>query len=156
MVARATTSGFGSRTRRRSPASSTPLQPGQPLQREGWLRERSDRQAHERQRVVVAGDAIEVHGVASAAAMDERPFAVVANADRDRRHRGGAVRAAVAGHVVVEVLAPQAVGAVVAVLGARRIQRYVEPAVTASERARATPPGTGALIARQGDLRERA
>jgi hypothetical protein len=59
------------------------------------------------------------------------------------------VRAAVTRHVVVEVLAPQAMWAVVAVPGARRIDGYVKPAVTASERVRTAGPGTVALIARQ-------
>jgi len=38
---------------------------------------------------------------------------------------------------------------VIAMLGARRIHRYVEPAITTSERVRPTAPVTRALIARQ-------
>lgn len=69
------------------------------------MHEWSDRQAYEQRRVVVAGDAVEWHGGAPAAVMDELPFAVVANTDRDRRNRGETVRVAVARHVVVDVLA---------------------------------------------------
>ena len=124
----------------------------QPLHREGRLRERPDRQVHERERVVVAGDAVQAHGVAPAAAVDERPFAVAADADGDRLHRAGAVRGAVAGNVVVEVPAPQAGRAVVAVPRARRVHRHVEPAAAASEGVLASAPDTVvvALVARQG------
>ena len=66
----------------------------------------------------------------------------------------------VAGDVVVYVLAPEAVRAVVAVLGAGGGHRHVEPAAAAAEAVRATVPsmrtamGWLALVARQAvDLR---
>src|SRR5918999_259412 len=53
-----------------------------PLEREGRPRERPYRQLHQGQGIVVAGDAVEVHGAAARAAVDERPLAVAPDADR--------------------------------------------------------------------------
>ena len=94
-----------------------------------------------------------LHGRAAAAAVDERPLAVLAHVDGDRLHGARARRGAVAGDDRVEVQAPQARRAVVSVVGARRVARDVEPAVPAAERIRRRAPGTAALIARQPDLR---
>ena len=135
----------------RSPrAESGGSEAAEPLQREWRPRERPDREVHERERVVVSGDAIEVHGVAPAAAVDERPLAVGAHAHGDRLHRAGAARGAVAGGLAVEVPAPQAARAVVAVPGTRRIHGDVKPAAPASEGVRVSVPDSVALIARQG------
>src|SRR6185369_2691687 len=65
--------------------------------------------------------------------MDEDPFAVLADGDRDRLHRGLTVGRAVA-RVDVEVTRPQAVRAMVAMGGAGRGERDVEPAMDAAER----------------------
>jgi hypothetical protein len=77
----------------------------------------------------------------------DRPLAVSPAADADGLHGRIAARGPVARHVV-DVPAPQAVRAVVAVRGTRRLHGDVESAVAASEGARTSPPGTGALVAR--------
>jgi hypothetical protein len=96
------------------------------------LGKRLDRDPDEEQRVVVAGDPVRRERAAALAAMNEDPLAVLANGDRDRLHRGLAVGRAVA-PVVVEVTRPEAVGAMVAVGGAGRGERDVEPAMDAAE-----------------------
>jgi hypothetical protein len=129
-------------------------EPRQPLQRERRPGQRPDREAHQHERVVVAGDPVDVDGRAGGAAVHERPLAVLADGYADRLHRARALGGAVAGGVV-DMAAPQAVGAVVAVLGARRVQRDVEPAAPAAEAVRSAAPGVGAarcraaLVARQ-------
>ena len=90
----------------------------QVLEREGRLRERPHRQLGQQQGVVVTRDAVEVDRVAARAAVHDHPLAVAADGHRDRLHRGAAVRGAVAGPVVVEVPAPQAARAVIAMCGA--------------------------------------
>ena len=72
--------------------------------------------------------------------------AVFADADGDRLHRAGARRRAVAGNVLVQVPAPQAARTVISMHGAGRVERYVQPAVAAAERAVTAP---GARYARQ-------
>jgi hypothetical protein len=136
----------GARTAHAAP----PSQPAQPLEREGRLSEGPHRESHEHERVVVARDAVQVHGCAAAAAVHERPFAAGANVDRDRLHRRATVGGAVAGTLRVEVPAPQAVRAVVAMVRSRRIHGHVEPAVVTSECVRPSAPDAVALIARQG------
>src|SRR5262245_22062281 len=89
-------------------------------------------------RVVVAGDAVDAHGGAAATEVDDRPLAVIAYGDR--LHGGAARRRAVAGDVVVEVPAPQAARTVISMHGAGRVERDVQPAVAAAERA-VTAPG---------------
>src|SRR4051795_4093351 len=116
------------------------------LQRERRRVQRPVRQPQQRVCVVVAGDAVQAHRRARLAAVHERPFAVLAHRDGDRLHRPGAARAPVAGYVV-EVPAPEAARAVVAVPGARRRSGYVKPAVAAAEAVGA--PDTHARIARQ-------
>jgi hypothetical protein len=64
--------------------------------------------------------------------MDQDPLAVLANGDGDRLHRGLAVGRPVA-RVDVEVTRPEAARAVVAMGGAGRGERDVEPAVDAAE-----------------------
>src|SRR3954468_17135222 len=103
------------------------------------------RQLQQRVRVVVARDAVEPHGRARVAAVHERPLAVLADGDGDGLHRAGARGRPVSGHLV-EVPAPEAARAVIAVPGARRRSGYVQPTVAAAE---AVPPPS-ALIARQG------
>ena len=132
---------------RRSPCSDS--QPAEPLEGERRLCQWAYRQSHQHERIVVAGDAVEVHDATPAATVDEHPLAVTAHADRHRLHRGAAVGRPVA-RDVVEMPAPQAIRAVVAVRRSRRVGRHVEPAVSTSECVRATAPDTSALIARQG------
>jgi hypothetical protein len=79
--------------------------------------------------------------------MHEDPFSRSANGDRDRLHQRTAIRRAIAGGVVVDMAAPQTVGAVVAMSGAEGAIRHVEMAVAASERAGSVAPLTAALIA---------
>jgi hypothetical protein len=75
------------------------------------LRQRTHREMHQRKRIVVARDAVEVHHVAAVAAVDEHPFTIRANADSHGLHRARAVDGvAVARYVVVEVLAPRQFG----------------------------------------------
>ena len=111
------------------------------LDREGRLPERSDRQPQQEQRLVIGSRSIEVHLVAAEAPVDQHPLAVTANGDGDRLHRRPAVGVPISGGVVVEVLAPQAAGAVVSVRGPGCSEWDVETAVTAAERA-------GAVVAR--------
>src|SRR2546430_537928 len=77
-------------------------------------------------------------GVASGGAVDGPPFAVAAAGDGDRLHERAAVGIAVAGRIVVEMAAPQACGAVVAVRGADGTDGDVQAASPASECVRAT------------------
>jgi hypothetical protein len=79
--------------------------------------------------------------------MDEDPFTVATNGDRDGFHERAALGVSVAGTVVVEVAAPQAVRAVVAVRGARGTHRHVQAAVAAAERVGLPIAGTATLIA---------
>lgn len=83
------------------------------------------------------------------AAMDDDPFTVFAYADRDRLHRGAAFGGTVARRIV-EVTAPQAIRTVVAVRGARRMQRDVEPAVATAEGVGTRRTRAMTLIACQG------
>jgi hypothetical protein len=90
-------------------------------------------QSEQQERVVVGGRPVEVDDLARQATVDEDPLAAAANRDGDRLHRRPAVGVPVAGDVIVEVAAPQAVGAVIAVVGAGGVQGDVEPAVPAAE-----------------------
>ena len=73
-------------------------------------------------------------------------LAVVPGGYADRLHRSGAVRGPVAGHVVIDVQAPEAVRAVIAVLRAGGRHRDVQPAVAAAEAVRAAMPGVGTAM----------
>jgi hypothetical protein len=73
---------------------------------------------HEGHGVVVARHAVTVNDAALFAAVDQHPFAVLAQGNGDRLHFAAAAGGAVAGNVV-EVDAPEAVWAVIAVPGAR-------------------------------------
>jgi hypothetical protein len=115
------------------------------LQGERRSGEGLDGDPYEDERVVVAGDAVQVHLATAGAAVDERPLAVAPDVDGDRFHGRVAVGLPVTGHVVVDVAAPEAGRAVVAVGGAGRVQRDVEPAVHAPEGA--------ATISRSGQRR---
>jgi hypothetical protein len=101
--------------------------------------ERTDRELQEQQRAVVAGGAIQVENTTAAAAVHQEPFTVGAGGDRDRFHRGCTVSTSVSGHVVVEVTTPETERTVIAVGGARGIERHVEVAVPAAERSAAGP-----------------
>jgi hypothetical protein len=72
--------------------------------------------------------------------VDQQPLAVGADADGQRLHQGAAVGRPVAGEVV-DVTTPQAVRAVVAMRGADCLDRDVELAPAAPERAGPTRPG---------------
>jgi hypothetical protein len=115
--------------------------------RERWLRERSDRQLQQDERVVVARAAIQVELVATATAMHEDPLSVPANGDGDRFHERAALGVAIAGAVVVEVTTPKAVGAMIAVSGADGARRNVEAAMPTTEREPSVGSLTAALIA---------
>src|ERR1035437_1924680 len=94
-----------------------PLRPPE-LDREGREAQGSD---HERQQfalVVVAGDSIHMHGVASPALVHHEPLAIGTGDDRDRLHAAAAIRRAIA-RCVVEMNAPEAPGAMVAMPRAR-------------------------------------
>jgi hypothetical protein len=82
--------------------------------------------------------------------MDQDPLAVLANGDGDRLHRGLAVGRPVA-RVDVEVTRPEAARAVVAMGGAGRGERDVEPAVDAAEGFSAAVVATLTLGSRQLD-----
>jgi hypothetical protein len=106
-----------------------------PLEWEGRLGERPDRQPQEHQRIVVTGDSVQVEPVASGATVDQDPFAVAANGDGDRFHECPAVSGPISQPDVVQVAAPEAVRAVVPVGCSRGDVGDVGPAVPASERA---------------------
>src|SRR5688500_5702084 len=80
------------------------------------------------------------------AAMGEEPFSVAAHRDGDGLHRGPTARVAVTGHVVVEVAAPQACRAVVAMGGAGCVERHVEAATSAAKGARVVSGAGAALV----------
>jgi len=82
----------------------------------------------------------------AAAPVDDDPLPVSSNGDGDRFHERAAVRGSIAG-TVVQVAAPQAVRAMVAVSGAKGVGRDVQPAVATAERASSLMPLTAALIA---------
>ena len=81
------------------------------------------------------------------AAVDEHPFAVPADGHGDGLHRRTAIRVPIARVVVVEVTAPEAVGTVVAMRGAGRVEPDVEAAVAASERIGASARRARTLLA---------
>ena len=110
--------------------------------------ERPDGQPKQDERVVVAGGPVQVDFVAAGAAVHEHPFPASAHRDADRFHERAAVGRPVAGCVVVDVPAPQAVRAVVPVRGARRLLGHVQPAVAATERSGLSAPPVAALIER--------
>jgi hypothetical protein len=116
------------------------------LDREGRLGERPDRQLQQDERVVVARAAIQVELVTTATPMNEDPLSVPANGDGDRFHERAALRVAIARTVVVQVAAPQAVRAVIAVSGADGAGRNVQAAMAATEREPSVAPLTAALI----------
>ena len=108
---------------------------GQAVEGERRLGDGADREADEQQRVVVARGAVEVELVAAGAPVDEQPFAVAPDRDAQRLHQGTAVGGAVAGRVV-DVTAPQAERAVVAMPGALGLEQDAGAAMAAGERAR--------------------
>lgn len=103
------------------------------LERERWLGDRAYGEAEQHQRVVVPGRAVEPEDTAPGAAMDQDPFALATDGDRDRLHRRRAVRVPVTGDVVVEMARPQTGRTVIAVGRAGGVVRHVEPAVNAAE-----------------------
>jgi hypothetical protein len=84
------------------------------LEREERHGERQGRQAHQQERVVVAGCAVEPEAPAAEAAVDQYPVALSAHRYRDRLHACRAVGLAITGSIAVEVPGPQAAGTVVA------------------------------------------
>lgn len=109
-------------------------QQGDSLQGEWGLRQGQNGQPEEEQRAVIRGGAVEVDLVAAGAAVDEDPLAVAADRDGDGLHGGPALGLAVAWAIVIEVTAPEAVGAVVAVARPGGINRDVEAAMATAER----------------------
>ena len=97
----------------RSPAvllpSSRPGGPGlvrrvccrrQPRQGERWLRDGAHGQRYQGELIVITGDAVRVQLAASAAAMDDRPFAARTHPHRDRLHCSLAGGSEIAGGLV--------------------------------------------------------
>ena len=121
------------------------------FQRERWQSQWTGGQPEQQQRAVVAGRAIEVDLVTAGAPVDEDPLPRAADAHGDGLHRRAARRSPVAGRVVVDMPAPQAGRAMVAVGGAGRVEWDVELAVSAAEAVSAPVSGAVALIARQGE-----
>jgi hypothetical protein len=117
------------------------------LDRERSLCQRLDREPQQHQRVVVAGRAIQAELLTPSASMDQHPLAVSSDADRDGLHERAAIGVSVAGAVVVEMSAPQTIGAVIPMRGAEGLDGDIQPAVAASERIRATAAGAMALVA---------
>jgi len=81
------------------------------------------RQLHQRRWVVVARDAIRVQAETLAATVDQRPFAVVLDPNANRSH-GAAASAAPITWKVVNMNAPEATGAMVAMSGAERVRHH--------------------------------
>ena len=123
---------------------------GEPIEWERGLRDRAHGDSYQHERVVVTGGAIRMQRIAAGAPVDEDPFAVTTDGDRDRFHRRTALRGAIAG-TVVDVATPQAVGAMVPMSSAGRVVGDVESAVPAPERPRRASPRPVARIARHGD-----
>jgi len=117
-----------------------------PFHGERRLGERPDRQSQQHEWVVVTGRPIEVELVTAAAPMDDDPLSVSTHGDGDRFHERAALRGSIAG-TVIQVAAPQAVRAVVAVSRAEGVGRDVQPAMATAERAPPVMPLTAALIA---------
>ena len=82
--------------------------------------------------------------------MDQDPLAILADGDGDRLHRGQAVGRAIA-RIDVDVTRPEAVGAVVAMGGAGRGKRDVEPAMDAAKALGAAVVAAQALGSRQAN-----
>jgi len=118
-----------------------------PFDWERSLCQRLDREPQQEQRVVVAGRAIQAELLAPSASMDQHPLAVTSDADRDGLHERTAIGVSVAGAVVVEMAAPQTIGAVIPVCRAEGLDGDIQPAVAASERIRATAARAIALVA---------
>jgi hypothetical protein len=82
--------------------------------------------------------------------MDQDPFAVLADGDGDRLHRGLTIGRAIS-RVDVEVTGPQAVRAMVSMGSAGRGERDVKPAMDAAERFGVAIMATLTLGSRQLD-----
>lgn len=78
--------------------------------------ERALRQAQQHRRIVVPGDAVRPHQIAPMTPMNDGPLAVWTNPDGDRFHRATAGALTIA-RGSVDVTAPEALGAVIAMLG---------------------------------------
>jgi hypothetical protein len=105
----------------------------QVIQREGGVGDGTEGECEERAFEVVARDAVGLEHATAGAAVDEGPFAVLADLDGDRFHSFAAGAAAVAG-LVVEVARPEAAGAVVAVARAEGLGWDLPAAGEATER----------------------
>jgi hypothetical protein len=123
------------------------LESGDPFDRERSLCQRFDGKPQQQQRVVVAGRAIQAEFLTPPASMDQHPLAVPSDADRDGLHERAAIGVSVAGAVVVEMAAPETIGAVILVCRAQGLDGDIQPAVAASERIRATAACAMALVA---------
>jgi len=85
--------------------------------------------------------------VAGPATMHQHPLAVATDGDGDGFHERAAICVAVAGTVVIEVTAPQAVRTMVAVSRAHGVGRHVDAAMATSERGRTAARLTATLVA---------
>lgn len=119
------------------------------LERERRLRQRPSGYPQQQQRIVVADGTVEAQVTAAGATMNQNPFAVAAHADSDRLHRGTALSRPIP-RTPIQVTAPQAVGAVVAMRCSWRVQGYVESAAFTAERACSPATRASALIVWQG------
>ncbi len=90
---------------------------GEVFEGDGGMGEGTGRDRHQDHRVVIACDAVVFQVAAGFAAVNEDPLVAIAEANGDGFHAAVAIGLAVAGEVI-DVLAPEAEGAVVAVLGA--------------------------------------
>jgi hypothetical protein len=116
-----------------------------PLQREGRLGERQDRDPKQRQRVVVSRAPVQVDLIAPGAPVDEDPLATTADGDADGLHQRTAVGSPITGRVV-DVTTPQAGWAVVPVRRSERVIGDVESAMTAAERLGSSSIAAASLI----------
>lgn len=82
--------------------------------------------------VVITRDAVEAYHSAALAAVDEQPLSIGPQRDTDGLHRLMAVGGPITGHDV-EVQAPEAIGAVVAVARAGSVGRKRPAAMTADD-----------------------
>ena len=134
--------------------TARPLDQGQTVKRERRLGDWLDCQSHQQQRVVVARGAIGVKHVAAAATVDEHPFAIASDGDRDGFHGGAAVGGPVT-RGVVDVPAPQAGWTVVPMLRARRRRCDVQAAMRATEGRRLVEPTRPRTVVSQRSVSRR-
>jgi hypothetical protein len=93
------------------------LQSLEAFKRKRRSRDRPDGQGHQRELVIVGGNAIGADETALSAAMDDRPFAVISNGNCDRFHHAPTAREPIT-DFHIDVQATQAKGTMVAMVRA--------------------------------------